>query len=854
MSHQYGAIALTHQKQEWFLRNKYAEYSEDETIAISHSRENTLPSTSVCKKQGVGKSDGVSVRNLQELQCDDDSTTTCHSLDLLSCIQPAPSRNHTESSAKNQTAEIASPKESICPKVFSPASQTLNTLDSLNNLTHDDLFIKKSYQKPQEQKQTSQVLKDMKDTTKTIVAASTLLSLSNGKQQNSTSANRHTRRVNFSQDTCNEVRRSIDCHKALSQQPTLISRSTQDSASSALPTTSQVSRPFSSPSFLSAKNNPGNSGSRVLDRTTRNKKEPSKTPRDNTAASRLDSQTPSNNSQENPSNLAIQSKHLSIVANITANLSVNCLLCEGSEQKDIKHHSMCSKNPHFDSYILELTLSGALRGCASCRNHLRYDSSKSRSHARDCRRHRDYDIYSKEAQIKLQLDTLKKMETSNISSPSLKPQAKKKKRSSIRLCARKRQRQNITTTHEAELPTSFSSFTICETVKQTALEKGLAIGCGQCKQIHVHGKLSATMFHTFSCPNRIDEVEQGVRFNCLRCTKEKRLGLESSPSTLKRQVSNMKHCLTCPNKLVARKKQKNLFETTCIKVVKDKQIEKGKLLQNDKSTKNFINNFSRIDSLTSVSMKSSPDIVKARRNNCELIKSQAKSILPIPRNLTTAGVMEGVNDAAADTASSIFNPGLLNKSQNEAILTKSDGIPRRNGSSSSLNYQETQSIRRQYSRETPGEYFRSPQFNCRASICHPLFDAPTPGDTISRLNEDKPMWIPCGNPWGGETNQEWDNVLIFNQDLESYETPLVGLRPLRFTCDPFSLSSSYRLTHVAGESAYTVLILKRDALAVRPWGFSTCLHEFGGACLVTSVVPGSPAEEAVSLYFFCSIC
>lgn len=55
----------------------------------------------------------------------------------------------------------------------------------------------------------------------------------------------------------------------------------------------------------------------------------------------------------------------------------------------------------------------------------------------------------------------------------------------------------------------------------------------------------------------------------------------------------------------------------------------------------------------------------------------------------------------------------------------------------------------------------------------------------------------------------------------------------------------YKKLH--GCCSYNVLLLKRDRLALRPWGFEIGVHEFGGACLVERVSVCSPAECAVDI-------
>lgn len=74
--------------------------------------------------------------------------------------------------------------------------------------------------------------------------------------------------------------------------------------------------------------------------------------------------------------------------------------------------------------------------------------------------------------------------------------------------------------------------------------------------------------------------------------------------------------------------------------------------------------------------------------------------------------------------------------------------------------------------------------------------------------------------------------------------------PKRFVANPFEAGSPYHATHKspARGEGYSVLSLVRDRMGLRPWGFTVRLHEFGGACLVDSVEPLSPAEAAVSCF------
>ena len=116
------------------------------------------------------------------------------------------------------------------------------------------------------------------------------------------------------------------------------------------------------------------------------------------------------------------------------------------------------------------------------------------------------------------------------------------------------------------------------------------------------------------------------------------------------------------------------------------------------------------------------------------------------------------------------------------------------------------------------------------------------------LTDDRSVskWVPCANPWGEMGHQEGDVVLFSPADYQSkYET--YGPNPERFAMDPFeSKSMTYHKSHKSQENGgFHVLKLSRDRLALRSWGFTFCYHDFGGACLVKSVEPLSPANAAL---------
>ena len=107
----------------------------------------------------------------------------------------------------------------------------------------------------------------------------------------------------------------------------------------------------------------------------------------------------------------------------------------------------------------------------------------------------------------------------------------------------------------------------------------------------------------------------------------------------------------------------------------------------------------------------------------------------------------------------------------------------------------------------------------------------------------KPRWAKASNPWGSSDHREGDVVLALPIDgFTSHEVPFSGKR---FVEKPFASHSPYMETHVPPEDGVQLLRLSRDRLGLTPWGFTFAVHEFGGACLVTSVDSMSPASNAV---------
>jgi hypothetical protein len=101
------------------------------------------------------------------------------------------------------------------------------------------------------------------------------------------------------------------------------------------------------------------------------------------------------------------------------------------------------------------------------------------------------------------------------------------------------------------------------------------------------------------------------------------------------------------------------------------------------------------------------------------------------------------------------------------------------------------------------------------------------------------------NPWGRDEYTE-DDAVLFSTTAGGIGDVDVLFPGIRFEIDPFSRSDRYHSTHHTPEEGFQALVLTRDPLETIPWGFTVYRHEFGGACLVSSVFPLSPAGAAVS--------
>lgn len=119
---------------------------------------------------------------------------------------------------------------------------------------------------------------------------------------------------------------------------------------------------------------------------------------------------------------------------------------------------------------------------------------------------------------------------------------------------------------------------------------------------------------------------------------------------------------------------------------------------------------------------------------------------------------------------------------------------------------------------------------------------------IKLTDDSGPVWVSCPNPWGDRTHQSGDFVLM-SPSCYNLANEVQGSNPQRFVPNPFDSNvSEYHRSHQSPYHGCSVVELTRDPLALRSWGFTFALHDFGGACLVTSVEPYSPAENVVRIH------
>ena len=133
--------------------------------------------------------------------------------------------------------------------------------------------------------------------------------------------------------------------------------------------------------------------------------------------------------------------------------------------------------------------------------------------------------------------------------------------------------------------------------------------------------------------------------------------------------------------------------------------------------------------------------------------------------------------------------------------------------------------------------------------CYPL-SVNDDGASASGIEDDSDakldiIWEPCDNPWGPSGFIEGDIVVYSGKPgIGDVETMMPSAR---YEWDPFTSCQRYQRSHHTPSEGVHALLLRRDVTSSIPWGFSVHRHEFGGACLVSSVDPLSPAGASVRM-------
>lgn len=420
-----------------------------------------------------------------------------------------------------------------------------------------------------------------------------------------------------------------------------------------------------------------------------------------------------------------------------------------------KHHSLCKHHPKYDSYLLDLTRSGAVKGCPSCRQLLRHDISHT-PHLPTCRRNNDF-------KKKEQILTKKAKEAFTEITPAI----------------------GTSKTNEA-LSSAAGS------LKSTNTDLGSNKNTPELDTDNVnHATLSSFFKHSH-------HIKAGVSVGCQRCIELSTKG-----------TSNLRHGITCPS---SRKKE----GVTCPQSLP--QITP------------------LIKEIETTESNNETDISEKYASNWQQRLSDS-----------TEEITCGPSQNSSSNPYQQPKLGFLNSYQSQTFTTGKpweNDMPMSKRQEVLRNDNHTSFPSETYTQET---YFSNQEQRCEKLQLdlRPRIPAPIPRDSIcTHSRNGGSRWMACGNPWGPFGYLEGDIVAVFGVPT-STPLPIDGILPSRYVQEPFTISS-YIQTHSGGLGKYTVLFLRRDAFALQSWGFVTCLHEFGGACLVKEVTPCSPADAAVS--------
>ena len=333
---------------------------------------------------------------------------------------------------------------------------------------------------------------------------------------------------------------------------------------------------------------------------------------------------------------------------------------------------------------------------------------------------------------------------------------------------------------------------------------------------------------------------EGAKENCKRCKEELRTGKKASGSHSKscpirndqglRRIGAAAGCLKCVNELRTGRKDKTAHSQLC------------------PLSKQYGSKVATLSQGADAGCQKCADEIRTGTKQPKKVHSKScpfsrhyksKTNQADPSAATAAEILLDIRDSpnkklpatkTIDTDSLSFHPiSEMNEDEAEAVL---------------LGDKSASSVTK--ARITPSP---KPHHHPKQGPHHKAADAfpETTAESDFEDEESTLWWEQCGNPWGDIGVTEEDHVIITPcSGLNPTEVTIASLALPTFNSNPFDENFPYRQTHQPPEVGVRALKLKRDVMAMQPWGLSFKRHEFGGACLVTSVDSISPAAAAVS--------
>ena len=417
---------------------------------------------------------------------------------------------------------------------------------------------------------------------------------------------------------------------------------------------------------------------------------------------------------------------------------------------------------------------------------------------------------------------------------------------------------------------------------RASVAEGAKSGCRKCIKELETGEKTRGFKHDVNCPRKEvpATLAEGAKSGCKKCVAE----LETGKKTGK------PHDLNCPRKLAPREKKTNK---------EDKSDHQSPIQEDEGDVLGYLNRRPQNNKQLPSTHNTAPSLMDGAKSGCQkcTLEWQTDEVNPsmshddcCPRVEKRAAPpsnnrpqLHSQNRGGSGSGSQ-RKQTLLNKGRSSTASTLAIGSRGAAGSFNSRNYSSSapsssvvkatshSSTHRTY-QPTPSPV---PQSSSKRNHNQPPPQQRHPPQLPAWIREfiseadkhnrdftipPKSKWLPCPNPWGKIGHEEDDVVIMSPFESEStsdilsvfHQGPNRSL-PKRFVANPFEEGSPYHDTHTSpSRGGYSVLRLTRDRMSLRPWGFTVRLHEFGGACLVDSIEPSSPAESAVDISGWSSV-